>query len=341
MSRPRPVELAVAFDDGPGVSTVVNPQRDLADAREAYGITASDVLVAPTLLEAWAVIAPMLAGCTPVGVGIDETLGLIDFELKRLGYVTAMPLGLEVSGPSSAAPTALARARSALQAHARSGVDDGAASAFDEPEPAESVSGLLVSRDSDVRTPGPTICRPCRRCCASAAMSARSCCAGRPPQEVPRTSETPWIAAARQSVADQLRAAASRARLTDVAAARLREASKMLGVDVVSGACVLERHDIGAVLVPGARICFTGTARDAAGRVVRTRRDGAAGADSGSGAGQVGDQDPMRGTGDRGGGRPVRKGAQGSGVREASVLSRRLLRLARKSRGWSTGMSRT
>ena len=42
----------------------------------------------------------------------------------------------------------------------------------------------------------------------------------------------------------------------------------MLGVDVVSGACVLERHDIGAVLVPGARICFTGTAQDAAGRVV-------------------------------------------------------------------------
>src|SRR6201991_2536648 len=38
MSRPRPVELAVAFDDGTAVSTVVNPQRDLADARQAYGI---------------------------------------------------------------------------------------------------------------------------------------------------------------------------------------------------------------------------------------------------------------------------------------------------------------
>ncbi len=67
MSRPRPVEFAVAFDDGTAVSTVVNPQRDLADARQAYGITTSDVLLAPTLREAWAVIAPMLAGCTPVG----------------------------------------------------------------------------------------------------------------------------------------------------------------------------------------------------------------------------------------------------------------------------------
>ena len=121
MSRPRPVELAVAFDDGTALSTVVNPQRDLADARLAYGITASDVLLAPTLREAWAVIAPMLAGCTPVGFGIDETLGLIDFELKRLGYVTALPLGVEVRGPAGTAPTALERARAAMQAHARIG----------------------------------------------------------------------------------------------------------------------------------------------------------------------------------------------------------------------------
>ena len=152
MSRPRPVELAVAFDDGTALSTVVNPQRDLADARAAYGITVSDVLLAPTLREAWAVIAPMLAGYTPVGFGIDETLGLIDFELKRLGHVTAVPLGLNVSGASRAA-TALERARAALEAYARSGVDDGGASAFDEPEPSESVSGLLVSRDDDVPTP--------------------------------------------------------------------------------------------------------------------------------------------------------------------------------------------
>ncbi|MGV0602789.1 AAA family ATPase, partial [Mycolicibacterium pulveris] len=71
MSRPRPVELAVAFDDGTGLSTLINPQRDLADARNAFGISVSDVLLAPTLREAWAVIAPMLAGCTPVGVGVD------------------------------------------------------------------------------------------------------------------------------------------------------------------------------------------------------------------------------------------------------------------------------
>ncbi|MDF2824775.1 MAG: helicase, partial [Mycobacterium sp.] len=78
LSRPRPVEVAVAFDDGTAISSLINPQRDLADARRAYGITAADVLLAPTLAEAWSVLAPMLAGCTPVGVGVDETLGLID-----------------------------------------------------------------------------------------------------------------------------------------------------------------------------------------------------------------------------------------------------------------------
>jgi ATP-dependent DNA helicase PIF1 len=270
MSRPRPVELAVAFDDGTALSTVVNPQRDLADARAAYGITVSDVLLAPTLREAWAVIAPMLAGYTPVGFGIDETLGLIDFELKRLGHVAAVPLGLNVSGASRAA-SALERARAALEAleaHLSSGVDDGGASAFDEPEPSESVSGLLESRDDAVPTPVadhlPGLSALLRVSRDVSAIVLR----GKSAPEVQGAVETPWIAAARQSVADQLCAAASRATLTDVAVERLREAEAFLGVEIVSGACVVERHDIGAVLIPGARICFTGTAQDATGRIV-------------------------------------------------------------------------
>ncbi|MGB3482252.1 MAG: AAA family ATPase, partial [Mycobacterium sp.] len=143
MSRPRPVELAIAFDDGTSVSSVINPQRDLADARVAYGITVADVLLAPTLAEAWNVIAPMLAGCTPIAAGIDETLGLLDFELKRLGHVTAMPLGVEV-GAVRPRGTALDRARLVLAAF-----DGrvGAATPFGEPDPEASLTGHLVSRD--------------------------------------------------------------------------------------------------------------------------------------------------------------------------------------------------
>jgi hypothetical protein len=148
MSRPRPVELAVAFDDGTAVSTVINPQRDLGDARQAYGITACDVLLAPTLVEAWGVIASMLAGCTPVGVGIDETLGLIDFELKRLGHVTSMPLGVDVPvaalGPDHrralSGRTALGRAIAVLNALTSSGSADAGSTAFSEPEPSVTVA---------------------------------------------------------------------------------------------------------------------------------------------------------------------------------------------------------
>jgi hypothetical protein len=272
MSRPRPVELAVAFDDGTAVSTLINPQRDLADARNAYGITVSDVLLAPTLREAWAVIAPMLAGCTPVGVGVDETLGLLDFELKRLGHVTAMPLGLEL-GPapgrvsvSVSGRTALERAQSMLKAHASADVEGGS-SAFEEPEPAESLSGLLVSRDHSAPTPAASHL-PALSALLRVSRGVGAVVLGGLPADQVAVDETTWDAAARQSVADQLRAAASRTLVPDDVVARLHEASALLGVDVVAGAVNVARHVIDAALVPGARICFTGTALDATGRVV-------------------------------------------------------------------------
>lgn len=263
MSRPRPVELAVVFDDGTAVSTLVNPQRDLADARKAYGISVSDVLLAPTLREVWAVIAPMLAGCTPVGPGVDETLGLIDFELKRLGHVAVMPLGVELRGARASGRTALERARSALAALASATVEEGS-TAFEEPEPAESVSGLLVSRDPSVPTPkaehlpGLSALLRISRDVGAVLLGASA----------HRDLDSSWDAAARLAVADQLRAAASRALLPDEVVARLHEASSLLGVDVVNEAELVVRHDIGEALVPGARICFTGTALDPSGRVV-------------------------------------------------------------------------
>ncbi|MGZ5391147.1 MAG: AAA family ATPase [Mycobacterium sp.] len=267
MSRPRPVELAVAFDDGTAVSTLINPQRDLADARNAFGISVSDVLLAPTLREAWAVIAPMLAGCIPVGVGVDETLGLLDFELKRLGHVAVMPLGVELGRAPVTGRTALEQAQSALKAHA-SAETQGGSSPFEESEAAELVSGLLVSRDHSVRTPSadhlPALSALLRvnRDVGAVVLDGLSIV------DLDKGEESTWDAAARQSVADQLRAAAARTLLPDEVVARLHEASTLLGVDVVTDAVTVARHDIGAALVPGARICFTGTALDAAGRVV-------------------------------------------------------------------------
>ena len=280
MSRPRPVEIAVAFDDGTAVSTLVNPQRDLVDARQSYGITVSDVLLAPTLAEAWEVIAPMLAGCTPVGVGIDETLGLIDFELKRLGLVVAVPLGADV--PRSvlgaehhrglAAGTALERARAALDAFSRSGSADSASSAFDEPEPSESFSGHLVSRTPEVATPA-SVHLPGLSALLDVSRGVGATLLGHGASWAAGDgagADTPWHSAARYSVADQLRAAAARAPLTTESVARLRQVEELLGVAIIDDSVesALVGDDIAAILVPGARVCFTGTAEDAQGRIV-------------------------------------------------------------------------
>ena len=96
----------------------------------------------------------------------------------------------------------------------------------------------------------------------------------------------------------------------------------MLGVEIVSESVCLERDDIGAVLVPGARICFTGTAQDSAGRIVERWEMEQLAAVGGSDAGQVGDEDALRGAGDGGGGHAVGEGAQGAGVRQAGVHRR-------------------
>lgn len=261
MSRPRPVELAVAFDDGTAVTTLINPQRDLADARTAYGITVSDVLLAPTLREAWAVIAPMLAGFTPVGAGVDEQLGLIDFELKRLGYVTAMPLGVELRTRITGR-TALERARAALQALRDTDVADGS-TAFEEPDAVEG-SGLLVSRDPTAPTPTADHLPGLSALLRISRDVGAVLLGGAPVRDL---DESGWEAAARQSVADQLRAAAARVRLTDEVVARLRKAESLLGADI-TGDIGSADHAVDDALVPGVRVCFTGLAQDSAGRIV-------------------------------------------------------------------------
>ncbi|HJC69925.1 MAG TPA: AAA family ATPase, partial [Candidatus Brachybacterium intestinipullorum] len=125
--RPRPVEIAVVTDDGDEVSTVINPTSDLFGARDEFGITTRDVQLAPRLAEAWPALSALLAGRVPVGVHIDRQLAHVDFELKRNGIVEPVPLGLELPGgllgadelARLKAPTALERARAVRDAVAR------------------------------------------------------------------------------------------------------------------------------------------------------------------------------------------------------------------------------
>ncbi|MFC7375417.1 exonuclease domain-containing protein [Brachybacterium sp. GCM10030268] len=117
--RPRPIEIAVVTDDGDEATTVINPTSDLYSAHADYGLTTRDVQLAPLLKEAWPALSSVLAGRVPVGLDIDRQLAQIDFELKRNGIVEPMPLGLDLpttmlSSDELArlqAPTALERAR--------------------------------------------------------------------------------------------------------------------------------------------------------------------------------------------------------------------------------------
>ena len=263
MSRPRPVELAVAFDDGTAVSTLINPQRDLADARSAYGITVADILLAPTLAEAWAVLAPMLTGCTPVGPRVDETLDLIDFELKRLGQVTVMPLGVDVARAATGRyARALDRARDALAAFTDSGVSTAGSTPFEDPP--DAVSGHLITRDPEVPTPA-SARMPELSALLQVSRLIGPALLGAAPDTAPTDSTstaTAGPAAARQAVAAGLRACAARVVLTAETRDRLRAAGDLLGVEIVDSTTRSEAPDIAEVLVPGARICFTGTALD-------------------------------------------------------------------------------
>ncbi|MDY6996686.1 MAG: AAA family ATPase, partial [Actinomycetota bacterium] len=186
------------------------------------------------------------------------------FELKRLGCVTAMPLGVELGRARPSGDTALQRARAALQAHTGAGAEDGA-SPFDEPEPADSMPGLLVSRDDGVATPAAEHL-PSLSALLRISRDVGAVVLGAAPPE--GATATGWDTATRRSVADQLRVAVSRVRLPPLVADRVRAAERLLGFEIPIQEGDLDTHQIEEVLVVGARICFTGTAQDSAGRIV-------------------------------------------------------------------------
>lgn len=239
--RPRPVEIALVTDDGLELSTLVNPTRDMGDARIAYGITAGQVQLAPLLTDAWAALAPHLAGRVPVGINIDRQLGYLDYELKRTGYVTHMPMGYDVAATRLSAqqrraleaPTALERARAVRDLVAGQDQSEVMADPFLE---AQDRSGYLMPRPA-----GST--EFFVRCSAEAADSRD------------------------HVLAEKLREAAERGRLSAESLSVVREVEQRSGQQILDESAHAAQ-DIDSVLVPGARICFTGTVIGADGREI-------------------------------------------------------------------------
>ncbi|NKE10733.1 MULTISPECIES: AAA family ATPase [Kocuria] len=245
--RPRPAEIAVITDDGVELTTLVNPTRDMGQARHDFGITAGDVQLAPLLTEAWAALEPYLAGRTPVGPNIDRDLGWLDHELKRMGYVVTMPLGrdLHVDGADLEqrqrlyAPTALERAR-AIRDIAR-GAEPHHRSADTFSTPAGR-PGYVLPRHPNSGAHGPV------RFLVT-------------PGDRGETAES--------ALAAMLTQAAQRSRLDPTAQAVVQVVEEQTGITVLDSTYHdTPQHTIDSVLQPGTRVCFTGTAQDSEGRVL-------------------------------------------------------------------------
>lgn len=283
MSRPRPVEIAVAFDDGTAVSTLVNPQRDLADAREAYGISVQDILLAPTLAEAWTVFGPIVEGATPVGVATDHALSLIDFELKRLGHVIPLPLGIDVpqrellpeERDGLAGRSALERARAALDAFTRLAMSDPGAGAFELHEGADSALVYLLTRDPEVRPPSSVHLPVLSSLLDISREISAALLTGMSAAEV-RLRISPVVGtsdhrALRAMTGIRLVEIASRsAAVPPALISALGEVGELLEIETegLLSAFASAELSVDEVLASGVRVCFTGTARLPSGRVL-------------------------------------------------------------------------
>lgn len=235
ITRPRPIEIAVVTDSGEEISTLINPGRDIGDARTRYGISASDIILAPTLDEAWHALSPFLAGRTPVGFDIDQVLQDLDYELKRGDMLSMIPVGNNIPPEMShgAHPSsALERARAARNVDQATPIARTSSDFFPEKH---SVDGFLLPRESLTKE------------LVEFFVSSDSDLTDR--------------------LAELLRSKASVA-VTDKWATEV-----MLGVEVVSHKTILDSLPgtaprLSDVIVPGAGICFTGSAVDLAGNPI-------------------------------------------------------------------------
>ncbi|WP_229789713.1 AAA family ATPase [Pilimelia terevasa] len=277
VDRRRPIEVAVAFDDGTAISTLINPQRDLGDARTAYGIGVTDILLAPTLAQAWATLGPLLEGFTPVGVGTDEVLSALEGELKHFDVVEPFPVGIDLPpGVLTSqerlglqAGNALDRARAALSVFTRVGDTDSDDGGFGEYGAGDACGCLLLTRDSAVTSPNsPTLPNLSALLHIGRAVGAVLRDGATTAEPAPDSAGAALPEPIRHAVEQQLTSAINAAvSIPSDLATRLRAVDRLLGTAVagIAEGRMGASADHATLFVPGARVCFTGTVIDRSG----------------------------------------------------------------------------
>lgn len=274
MSRPRPVEIALAFADGPQVSSLINPQRDLGTARSDYGIDTSDILLAPTLAEIWPALAAMMDGATLVGLNTDHTLGLIDHELKRLGVVTPLPLGADLPAnklrPKQQAAlttgSAVERARAALEVQRKLRWDDPTASVFEDTGTSSSEIGYLLTREFEAPIPNFSHSPVLSSLVVASWAVSRILVGGASASDMTghRVTDPAVIATVKRRIETAIQNSAG---LPPQLLQRVQQIEAYLGQPITLPKSQ-DDAQIGEVLTPGARVCFTGSVHDLDGEFV-------------------------------------------------------------------------
>lgn len=286
----RIIEIGVVVDRGDGdveeYSTMVNPLRDIGRSSVEYGISPTDLELAPTFAEAWPWLARRLDGCVIVahgrpllqtmmereaentGLKVDLGLGIDTNELQRQPlHAAAKDAGLSLEGTHTALD--LARATRTVLLHSE--VPSTLATLPYQAGPDSRGMGRIQSRDRLSLTRhgdgldgyADVIAHALAGSGTASAIAAHLAQAA---AELDLTESE--IAQAHREALDAMVTAAARDNVTSPAEREaIMRAADALGLPRPE---LEEQADDGicSVLLPGARVCFTGAATDLAGRPI-------------------------------------------------------------------------
>lgn len=272
-------ELAAVVIDNDGTrhefSTLLNPMRDIGRAATDFAISATSLSAAPTLAEAWPWFARRISGCVIASEGIALLQTMLERELASAGMPIDLGLGTDIRTPDAgASASALDRAGRASLGQRASGTAVASTAPY-RPGTEITLPGRIHTRDTFTLT-------------RTTGSSTDLLYADHIAHLVGHVDDSPASIGdinalaerfalspeARRSVHDTLlnalRAAAGRdGTISADEAARISRTASALGVELTDDAPTPTDHTrIGDVLVPGTRICFTGSSVDLTGSAI-------------------------------------------------------------------------